>query len=128
MSSTLKAEDLDEFRNQLLGLKARLRGDLLQMTDEALKRTGPDASGNLSNMPLHLADVGTENFDQEFTLSLIENEQTTLEAVEEALGKLDGGAFGKCEECGSSIGKARLQAIPYAEFCIECARKLENER
>lgn len=126
MAGALKNDELDGFRKQLLALRSRLRGDLVQMTDEALKRNQPDASGNLSNMPLHLADVGTENYDQEFTLSLIENEQTTLEAIELALARIDSGGFGRCEECDGAISRPRLQAIPYAVHCIDCARKLEN--
>ena len=86
MANALKPEDLASFRESLLGLRARLRGDLDQMTDEALRRGQPDSSGNLSNVPLHMADVGTENYDQEFTLSLIENEQDTLGQIHEALG------------------------------------------
>ena len=86
MASSMKAEDLNSFRQSLLGLRARLRGDLDQLTDEALGRGQPESSGNLSNAPLHMADVGTENYDQEFTLSLIENEQGTLELIYDALG------------------------------------------
>src|SRR5262245_59239616 len=79
MGSALKNDELKGFRESLLNLRARLRGDLDQMTDEALKRNQPAASSNLSNMPLHMADLGTENFDQEFTLGLIENEQAIVE-------------------------------------------------
>ncbi len=75
-----------------------------------------DNSGNLSNVPLHLADVGTDNFDQEFTLSMIENEQETLDQIEEALGRIDAGTFGKCEECGGTVAKPRLQALPYTRI------------
>src|SRR4051812_15194374 len=99
MAGVLKPEELTQFRTTLVDLRARLRGDLNQMTDEALKRNQPDSGGNLSNMPLHMADVGTENFDQEFTLSLIENEQATLEQINDALGRIDRGTFGRCEEC-----------------------------
>ena len=63
----IEAGDLETYRESLLGLQARLRGDLDQMTDEALGRGQPESSGNLSNAPLHMADVGTENYDQEFT-------------------------------------------------------------
>ena len=80
MPNRLKAEELGSYRESLLGLQARLRGDLDQMTDEALRRDQPESSGNLSNVPLHMADVGTENYDQEFTLSLIENEQDDARA------------------------------------------------
>ena len=126
MASALKSEELQSFRQALLSLQARLRGDLDQMTDEALKRNQPDSSGNLSNVPLHMADVGTENYDQEFTLGLIENEQETLEQIRDALGRIDAGRYGRCEECGDSIARPRLQALPYTRYCIECARKMED--
>jgi DnaK suppressor protein len=126
MASVLKPEEIESYRNVLIGLRARLRGDLDQMTDEALRRAQPESSGNLSNVPLHMADVGTENYDQEFTLGLIENEQETLEQVRSALGRIEAGTFGRCEECGEAIAKPRLQALPYTRHCIGCARKLEN--
>jgi DnaK suppressor protein len=126
MASVLKNEELESFRAALLGLRSRLRGDLDQMTDEALRRDQPDSSGNLSNVPLHMADVGTENYDQEFTLGLIENEQGTLELVVEALERLNHGKYGRCVECGEPISKPRLQALPYTRHCIQCARDLES--
>ena len=125
-NAALKPEELGTYRDALLNLQARLRGDLDQMTDEALRRGQPDSSGNLSNVPLHMADVGTENYDQEFTLELIENEQETLEQVLDALGRIDAGTFGRCQECSEPIAKSRLQALPYTRHCIQCARALEN--
>src|SRR3954451_2490888 len=107
MASAMKPEELELFRQTLLNLRARLRGDLDQMTDEALKRNQPDSSGNLSNLPLHMADVGTENYDQEFTLGLIENEQETLEQINDALVRITHGTFGRCEECAAPIAKPR---------------------
>ena len=56
MAASLKSEELESFRNVLHDLRSRLRGDLDQMTDEALRRNQPEASGNLSNVPLHMAD------------------------------------------------------------------------
>ena len=126
MASVLKTEEIATFRQVLLGLRSRLRGDLDQMTDEALRRSQPESSGNLSNVPLHMADVGTENYDQEFTLGLIENEQGTLEQVHEALDRIHAGTFGRCQECGDPIAKPRLQALPYTRHCIQCARELEG--
>jgi DnaK suppressor protein len=126
MSSVMKNEELVSYRQVLQGLRARLRGDLDQMTDEALRRDNAGGTGNLSNVPLHMADLGTDNYDQEFTLGLIENEQETLELVNEALGRMENGTFGRCAECDEAIAKPRLQAIPYARHCIRCARKLEG--
>jgi DnaK suppressor protein len=126
MAQVMKQEELEAYRNVLLGLRARLRGDLNQMTDEALRRTQNETSSNLSNVPLHMADVGTENYDQEFTLGLIENEQETLEQVQAALKRVTAGTYGRCEECQDPIAKPRLQALPYTRHCIQCARKLEN--
>jgi DnaK suppressor protein len=126
MATELKPDELDGYRNVLLNLRARLRGDLDQMTDEALRRKQPESSSNLSNVPLHMADVGTENYDQEFTLGLIETEQATLEQVQAALNRIDAGTYGKCSECAEPIAKQRLQYLPYAKYCIQCARKLEK--
>ena len=84
MGGAFKTDELGLFRETLQGLRARLRGDLDQMTDEALGRDNVGGTGNLSNVPLHMADLGTDNYDQEFTLGLIENEQSTLELVNEA--------------------------------------------
>lgn len=126
MANAMKPEELASYRETLLDLQARLRGDLDQMTDEALRRGQPDSSGNLSNVPLHMADVGTENYDQEFTLSLIENEQDTLGQIREALERVGSGTYGQCEECGEMIAKPRLQALPYTRHCIECARAMES--
>lgn len=126
MAHAMKSEELESFRHVLQSLRARLRGDLDQMTDEALRRSQSESSGNLSNVPLHMADLGTENYDQEFTLGLIESEQATLDQVQSALNRIDAGTFGKCEECAEPIAKPRLQALPYTRHCIQCARKLEG--
>lgn len=126
MASALKNEEVESYRELLLSLRARLKGDLTQLTDEALHRTGPESSGNLSNMPLHMADVGTENYDQEFDLSLIENQQGTMDQIHEALARVEAKTFGVCLECDELIAKPRLQALPYTPYCIECARKMEN--
>jgi DnaK suppressor protein len=126
MASALKNDELESYRQTLASLRGRLRGDLEQLTDEALHRNGAESGGNLSNMPIHMADVGTENYDQEFDLGLIENQQVTLDLVYDALARVEAGTFGICVECNQPIAKPRLQAIPYTPYCIECARKMET--
>jgi len=120
-----KAE-LVAYKELLLGLRARLRGDVSQMADAALKKSRSEANGDLSTMPIHMADIGSDNFEQEFTLSLMENEGVTLEQIESSLERIEEGIYGQCEECGVKIPKARLNAIPYATLCIRCAEQQEN--
>ena len=67
MASVLKNEELVSYRRDASDLRSRLRGDLDQMTDEALRWDNAGGTGNLSNVPLHMADLGTDNYDQEFT-------------------------------------------------------------
>jgi len=122
-----KAGDLEKYQRVLLKLQARLRGDLDQMTDQALKRGGnAEAGGSVSHMPIHIADLGSDNFDQEFTLGLIENEQVTLDEIQSALDRVSDGSYGRCEGCQKPIAKARLQALPYTRYCIDCARREEG--
>lgn len=119
----MKKTEIDLYKQQLLDLRARCNGDVSQLTDEALN--SKEAS-NLSSMPIHMADIGSENFDQEFTLSLLENEEKVLTEIDGALGRIRTGTFGQCEECNAEILKERLKAIPYVRHCVECARKLEK--
>ena len=120
-----KAE-LKVYKERLLALRARLRGDVNQLADAALKKSRSEANGDLSTMPIHMADLGTDNFEQEFTLSLMENDGTALEQIETALERIEESTFGQCEECGTKIPKTRLNAIPYTSFCVKCANS--NER
>jgi RNA polymerase-binding protein DksA len=123
---TMKKVELNVYRDRLMELRARLRGDVDQMANSALKKTRSESNGDLSSMPIHMADIGSDNFEQEFTLSLMENEEGTLDAIEVALERIGAGTFGCCEECGVKIPKARLNAIPYAVLCVKCAEHQEN--
>ena len=118
--------DLDSYRELLVSLRSRLNGDVTHLADEALRSTGGEASGSLSNAPLHMADLGTDNFEQEFTLSLLQNQEQALDEIREALRRIERGTFGQCEECHQPVPKARLQALPYTRHCVACARKLQQ--
>ena len=122
----MKKTELKEYKVRLVELRSRLRGDVNQMADSALKKTRSETNGDLSSMPIHMADIGSDNFEQEFTLSLMENEEDTLDAIENALERIEAGTFGDCEECGVKIPKARLNAIPYATLCVKCAQQGER--
>jgi len=116
------------YRKKLENQRALLAGDIHQMGNEALKKNRQEASGDLSNMPVHLADVSSDNYEQELTLELMENKGESMSRIEKALNKIEEGEYGLCEECGKRIKKARLEAIPYAEHCISCQANLEQEK
>jgi DnaK suppressor protein len=77
-------------------------------------------------MPIHMADVGSDNYEQEFTLGLMENEEQVLEQIEAALERIEEGTYGICIDTGKKIPKTRLNAIPYTPYCVEAASRLEH--
>jgi DnaK suppressor protein len=122
----MKKAEVQIYKEQLLQLRARLRGDVTQMADATLRKNRTESNGDLSSMPIHMADMGTDNFEQEFTLSLMQSEEGTLDQIESALERIEDGTYGECEECGTRIPKARLGAIPYATLCVKCASQQER--
>jgi RNA polymerase-binding transcription factor DksA len=115
--------ELRGYQRQLLTLGKRVKGHVSTLTHDALRKTGGEASGILSNTPIHLADLSSDSFEQEVALSLLENEQHQVEEIAAALDRIRCGTFGRCEECQKVIAKERLQALPYARLCINCARQ-----
>jgi len=121
-----KAE-LNAHRQQLLALRDRLTGDVAHLSEEAFRKSDGEAGGNLSHMPIHMADLGTDNFEQENTLNLLANEEQILGEIAAALDRLDNGTFGRCEECqGEIMPRARLKELPYTRYCVDCARKFDQ--
>ena len=120
----MKKIEAREFKHMLLGLRSRLRGDATALADAALRTTRSEASGDLSSMPIHMADVGTDAFEQEFTLSLMEHDGSALEQIEAALVRIEDGLYGVCLECEAKIPKARLQVLPQTPHCVKCADKV----
>ena len=123
----MKKPEYSVYKEQLLNLRARLRGDVHQMANSALRKSRSESNGDLSSMPIHMADIGSDNFEQEFTLSLMENDGDTLASIEAALERIEEGTYGQCEECGVKIPKTRLNAIPYATLCVRCAEQQERQ-
>src|SRR5262245_12214446 len=117
--------EMEPYRRRLLELKQRLGGDLSDLKNEALRSAGGEASGNLSNVPIHPADLGTDAYAEELTLGLLENEQQLAQEVLDALDRIEQGAYGRCENCGKEIFRERLQALPYSRYCLECASRLQ---
>lgn len=100
--------------------------NVTEIEDEALKKSRLDATGDLSSMPIHMADLGTDNYEQEFALGLMDGERKLLREIDYALERINNGTYGICVGTGQPIPKARLEAQPWARYCVEFARKLEK--
>jgi len=124
--SVLADSEIQRFKAILLKKRAELIGDVNSIESEALRKSRLDAAGDLSSMPIHMADIGTDNFEQEFALGLMDSERKLLGEINEALMRIENGVYGICEGTAKPIQKARLQASPWARYCIEYARMVEK--
>ncbi len=122
----LTTADIEHFEQMLLEKRTEILSSVNEMEDETLKRSRLDAAGDLSSMPIHMADIGTDNYDQEFTLGLMDSERKLLKEIDDALQRIENGTYGICEGTGNQIPKARLEAQPWARYCVEYAQKLEQ--
>jgi RNA polymerase-binding protein DksA len=118
----LSPRELEHFRDLLLEKRRELVGDMYSMESEALRSSG----SNLSNLPVHMADMGTDNYEQEFTLGLVEKDRGLLREINSALAKIQNGTYGICEGTGKPINKVRLEAQPWARHSIEYARQMQR--
>jgi DnaK suppressor protein len=116
------ADELAEVRTELEAQATALRGEIdrAEVASEKLKRDqSTEGSGDE-------ADAGSKTFEREHEMSLANNSRDLLVQVERALGRLDAGTYGRCEECGNPIPKARLQAFPRATLCVACKQREER--
>jgi RNA polymerase-binding protein DksA len=124
----LTPEELNTFRDLLLTKRNELLGTVTQLREDALHKNRQESAGDLSSMPIHMADIGSDNWEQEFTLGLLANESELLREIEEALQRIENGTYGVCLGTNTHIQKRRLRAKPWAKYCIEYARELELRR
>lgn len=112
-------------KQKLLDLKDSLMDSMTGMANETLrsKAEGSEASA----FGMHQADAGTDAYDRDFALSLLSQEQDALYEIEEALKRVEAGTYGVCEMSGKRIPQARLEALPFARFTIECQQQYEKE-
>jgi RNA polymerase-binding protein DksA len=125
-SEYLTQEEVEHFQRLLIEKMQEIVGDVSSIESEALKKSRLDATGDLSSMPIHMADIGTDNYEQEFALNLLDSERKILHKIAEALQRIEDGTYGICEVTGRGISKARLEARPWARYCIEYAQLVEK--
>lgn len=125
-ASPLTAAELQEFQNLLLQQRKELLGSVSRMRAEALDKNRQDAAGNLSKFPTNPADLGSDNYELEFTLSLLESERQLLHEIDDALQRINNGLYGICEGTGEPISRTRLKFEPWTRYTVEYASLLEK--
>ena len=121
----LSKKDLKRFEERLLEERKKLMGQLGYL-EKAMNQTQRDSSGDLSAYSFHMADMGTDAMEREKAFLFASAEGRMLYNVNEALRRLYRNEYGVCESCGKEIGKARLDAVPYATLCVTCQEKQEK--
>jgi len=106
---------------------------LLKEKERIFKTLGylkEDISGNIQKeiggIPTHIADLGTDVFEKNLEMDLTNSEGKILQSVNESIQKIEKGDYGICEICKKKIPKSRLEALPYAKYCIKCQREKEK--
>lgn len=124
--SPLSAKEIAAFKTLLLQRRREIHKNVHEIEGETLRKSRLDASGDLSSMPIHMADLGTDNFQQEFSLGLMDSERQIITEIDDALHRIEAGTYGICEGTGKPIAKARLEAQPWARYSVEYARMMEQ--
>jgi RNA polymerase-binding transcription factor DksA len=112
-------------RSRLLDLKDSLVDSMNGMAEDTLRARAEGSEASAFGM--HQADAGSDAYDRDFALSLLSKEQDALYEIDEALKRIDNGNYGICEMSGKPIPQARLEALPFARFTIECQAEYERE-
>lgn len=126
MKKKFTKKELKEFKKIVLKRKEEVLDDIKHISEDTLKKSQKEASGDISGYTYHMADVATDNYDREFSLGLASNERKVIYELDDALKKIEEGTFGICEDCKSLIAKNRLKAVPSARLCVKCQEKREK--
>lgn len=117
--------DVSQLRQRLEAERARLQDEKNKVGSRANRRNGEEWSAE-SQYDDHIAELGTDAFDRERDLASMDSVESVLEEVEIALRKIEEGTYGVCDACGQPISAARLEALPYASFCLDCENQAER--
>ena len=127
MKKKFNKKELAEFKKIVLKRKEEILDGIKHISDDTLKKSQKEASGDISGYTYHMADVATDTYDREFSLGLASNERTLLYELDDAMKKIEEGTFGICEECKLLIARIRLKAVPSARLCVKCQGKKEKK-
>lgn len=126
MRKKLAKKELTEFKKLVLKKKQEVLDEINHISEDTLKKSQKEASGDISGYTYHMADVATDTYDREFSMGIASNERKVIYELDDALKRIEEGVFGVCEECEGFISKNRLKAVPYARYCVKCQEKKEK--
>ncbi len=115
------------YYNKLQDLREHVLSGLTLHSQETLKRSLKEDSGNLSSYSQHMADVGSESFERDFALNLLSSEQEALFEIDAAIKRIFDGSYGVCQFTGKPISKERLEAVPFTRYSLEGQAQKESE-
>ena len=127
MKKKFNKKELVYFKKLILKRKEEVLEEIKHLSEDTLKKSQKDASGDISGYTYHMADVASDAYDREFSLGLASKERGILVEINYALQKLREGNFGLCESCKKSISKIRLKAVPYTTLCLKCQQNKEKK-
>src|SRR6202022_3232088 len=113
-------------KEKLLNLRDAMVDSMAGVAQDTLRSRAEGSEASAFGM--HQADAGSDAYDRDFALSLLSQEQDALYEIEEALKRVDAGTYGVCEMSGKQIPHARLEAIPFARFTVECQTQIEKQK
>jgi len=126
LKKKLNKKEAQGYKKRILELKEEIIAEIKHITDDTLKKSQKEASGDISGYTYHMADVATDTYDREFSLGIASNEREILYELDDALKRIEEGTYGICEDCKIAIAKKRLAAVPYARLCVKCQAKKEK--
>jgi RNA polymerase-binding transcription factor DksA len=121
-------EKFKRYYKILIDLRTHLTEGIELHSEETLKRSSKDDSGDLSGYGQHQADAGTDTFDRDFALSLVSSEQEALTEIDSAIKRIHAGTYGVCEITQKPIAKERLLAVPFTRYSAEAQKDIERNR
>ena len=113
---------LKKYRDLLVKERGIVGGGLSHIAETTLNKSQRDSSGDLSGYSYHMADMASDDYERDFSLSRATDEQKMLYMIDEAMKRIKDGTYGSCLQCGKAISSRRLAALPYSELCIDCQK------
>ena len=120
-------QEIAKYKKLLIKVREGIAGDISHIAKENLK-SQKESSGDLSGYSFHMADMASDSYDRELSLNIASEEQEFLYEIDDALKRIKEGKFGLCVSCNKKIPQKRLNAVPYAKYCIQCKSEEEKKK